>query len=89
MIAHCEVLEEVVEEFKGKYGHQVLRLWVCLDRTPAGTLQESFDYLPTEEEHRDFTGTIRGRIISLAITKIWEGFNRRLRVAGEVRSEKK
>jgi hypothetical protein len=89
MIARCEVLEEVVEEFTGKYGHKVIPLWVCLDRTPAGTLTESFDYLPTEEEHRSFTGKIKGRIIDLAITKIWEGFNRRVRATGEVQTEKR
>jgi len=89
MTARCEVLEEEEESYSGKSGRKLIHVWRCDDRTPAGALAQSFDYLPTEEEHRSFTGKIKGRMIDLAITKIWEGFNRRLRASGKVQMEKR
>ncbi len=84
MIARCQVLDEEQEKYPSKSGPRTIRIWRCLDRTPAGALSKSFDYLPTAEEHEKFTGKLQNRTINLAITEIWEGFGCRLRAKGAV-----
>jgi len=89
MIARCQVLEEEDEKYPSKHGAKAIRVWRCLDRTPAGALGKTFDYLPTAEEHDQFTGKLQNRTIDLAITEIWEGFGRRLRAKGAVQVKEK
>jgi hypothetical protein len=88
MIARCQVLEEEQEKYPSKYGPKTIRVWRCLDVTPAGVLVKPFDYLPTTEEQEKFTGKLKNRTINLAITEIWEGFGRRLRAKGTVVNDK-
>jgi len=84
MIAQCQVLEEEEERHPSNSGLGTIHIWRCLDRTQAGALGKTFDYLPTAEEHEKLTGKLQNRTITLAITEIWEGFGRRLRARGAV-----
>lgn len=89
MTAWCQVIEEEEEKCPSKSGPRTIRVWRCLDRTPAGALGKTFDYLPTDEEHEQFTGKVQNRTINLAITEIWEGYGRRLRARGAVQVKDK
>lgn len=84
MTATCEVIEEVTESFQGKRGKVDLRLLVCLDRTPAGKLRNTFDYVLTEEEYTKHKGKAAGQSVQLAITEIDKTFAGRLRCTGSI-----
>ncbi len=84
MTATCEVIEEVTESFQGKRGKVDLRLLVCLDRTPAGKLRNTFDYVLTEEEYAKHKGKAAGQSVQLAITEIDKTFAGRLRCTGSI-----
>jgi hypothetical protein len=84
MTAICEVIEEVTESFQGKRGKVDLRLLVCLDRTPAGKLRNTFDYVLTEDEYKKHNGKAAGQTAQLAITDIEKTFAGRLRCHGSV-----
>jgi hypothetical protein len=88
MIADCEVLEELVEEFEGHYGPKKVPVWICLDRTPAGALRNTFDYLPSTEEDERFR-KISGARIQLVITELRPGFAGRIRAKGRVQTKDK
>lgn len=84
MTATCEVIEEVTESFQGKRGKVDLRLLVCLDRTPAGKLRNTFDYVLSEDEYTKHKGKAAGQSAQLAITDIDKTFAGRLRCTGSI-----
>jgi hypothetical protein len=84
MTLQCEVLEEVDEKFVGKRGPKMLRLWVCLDRSPGKTLRNTFDYEVTAEEQERFGGKAAGKLIELGISDIHFTFAGRGRFKGQV-----
>jgi hypothetical protein len=85
MIAPCEVLEELTEDFIGKRGPKTIALWVCLDRSPTGALRSTFDYEVTDDEQEKFAGKAKGKLIELSISEIRMGFGGRARFKGQVR----
>ena len=70
MTLPCEVLEEVEESFTGKRGPKIIRLWVCLDRSPGKTLRNTVDYEVSAEEQEKFGGKAVGKLVELAISDI-------------------
>jgi hypothetical protein len=85
MTVPCEVLEELVERFIGKHGPKTVPLWVCLDRSPAGALRNTFDYEVNGDEQEKFAGKAAGKIIELSISEIRVGFGGRVRFKGQLR----
>ena len=60
------------------------RLFVCLDRTPAGKLRNTFDYMLSEDEYKKHNGKAGGQTVQLAITDIEKTFAGRLRCHGVI-----
>ena len=72
MTAICEVIEEVTESFQGKRGKVDLRLLVCLDRTPAGKLRNTFDYVLSEDEYKKHNGKAAGQTVQRGRQPTWK-----------------
>lgn len=80
------VLDERLDEYTGKRGLVRQTVLVMLDMEPEGRLDNTFDYLPSEEEKERLGSNLRDKQVEVVVTSLFPGFGGRLRAKGRILS---